>query len=162
MSLQEDINKGLIAISRSPDKALKLDNEGRVVIPVPMPANLIKLEGGVLNVEVVISDTESFFTMATPLAFLSKTPSAGFLEALFYRQAYADQVSAASFAISTHGERDTLMGVYHWMLESITAEQFSELFQSFVAASFDLIDEVKESSKKDRAVRPIHKGRPDY
>ncbi|HEY9652118.1 MAG TPA: hypothetical protein V6C95_15745, partial [Coleofasciculaceae cyanobacterium] len=53
---------------------------------------------------------------------------------------YAEQVSGVSFAINA--ENDTLVAVYHWMLESISPQDFSSLFQGFVTATLDLLREI--------------------
>jgi hypothetical protein len=141
MSLKEDINAGLVAIS-SPNKPpeLVLDNSGCCTILVPLPASVVSLVDGQLIVQVKLSRTGRFFTLLSPIGAIQEKLNREFFKALFYRQFYADQVSGVSIAINA--ENDTLVAVYHWMLESISPQDFSSLFQGFVTATLDLLGEI--------------------
>lgn len=146
MSLKEDINAGLAVIS-SPNNSQKLvlAHSGCCTIIVPLPASVVRLVDGQLIVKVKISQTGRFFTLLSPIGVIQEKLSREFLEALFYRQFYAEQVSGASFAIN--GEDDTLVAVYHWMLESISPDDFSSLFQEFVTATLDLLREISNMTE---------------
>ena len=159
MPLREDVNGALEAMStpNAPSK-LALDDTGRCAITIPFPGDITQLAEGVLRVAVEISKTGRFFTLSTPIAAVDQNTGSEFFRALLYRQFYADQVSGASFAIG--GSEDVLVAVNHWALDSITTDQFAELFKGFVSASLDLIDEVGEMVQRERRVKPIHKGRP--
>ena len=159
MGLQEDVNAGLAALSgpEAPSQ-LGLDSSGRCTVPVPMPASLVELEGGVLPVTVEGSGTGRFFTLSSPIAAINGQPSSDFFRALLNRQFHADQVAGGSFAVG--GAEDMLVAVYHWMLDSITPEEFVALFKNFISATLDLIDEVDNMARRERLVKPIHKGRP--
>jgi len=143
MSLIEDINAGLAALSEPnrPDK-LVLDGSGRCNIKVFLPASVVKLKDSNLMIQVQISRTGRFFSLLSPIGVLKGNPSREFFAALFYRQFYADQVSGASLAINA--EDHVVVAVYHWILESITPNDFSSLFQGFVAATLDLLREVRD------------------
>lgn len=158
MSLRKDINAGLKAIS-SPNAttALVLDKSGGCMVSVPIPLTVADLVDSNLMIKVQLSRTERLFSLLSPLATLNGTPSQAFLETLFNRQFYADQVSGATLAINA--EQETLIAVYHWMLDSITPAEFVSLFQKFALAVLDLIEEVGLMSKRERQVKPIHKGR---
>lgn len=159
MSLIDDINAALGTMSRpAPSPKLALDDAGRCAIPVPMPRDIVDLADGVLMVNVEISGTRRFFTLSTPIAAVDQRTSSEFFRALLYRQFYADQVSGASFAIG--GSEDVLVAVYHWALDSITTDEFASLFKTFISASLDLIDEVVAMARRERRVKPLHKGRP--
>ncbi len=161
MALREDLNAALAALNPSPEAPkVELDESGRAVIPVPMPPTVIKLAEGQLPVEVSLAKTGAFFTLSSPIAVLKGTASRDFYEALLQRQFYADQVSAASFGIALVGDQDVVLSLYHWMLDSITSEEFTSLFKHFISATFDLIEEVNDMAKRERKVKPIHKGRP--
>ncbi|MBN2005978.1 MAG: type III secretion system chaperone [Anaerolineae bacterium] len=159
MSLHEDINAGLALVSRSGASPLTLDASGWIGVPVPMPPAVIQLQNGQLVVEVQVAATGDFFKLTTPLAVCKSTPGAPFLEALLQRQFTSDHVSGASFALAATGDADVLVAVYHWMLDTITPEQFKSLFKRFVAAAFDLIDEVNAMVQREPKVKPIHLGR---
>ncbi len=162
MALYEDINAGLALVSRSETSPLTLDKSGWCGVPVPMPPSVIHLKDGQLLVEIQIAATGDFFKLSSPLATCKDTPGAPFLEALLRRQFTSDHVSGASFALATTGDADVLTAVYHWMLDGITPEQFKSLFKRFVAATFDLIDEVNEMVRREAKVKPIHKGRDGF
>ncbi|HEY9649182.1 MAG TPA: type III secretion system chaperone, partial [Coleofasciculaceae cyanobacterium] len=108
MSLKEDINTGLAAIS-SPNKSqeLVLDDTGCCTIIVPLPASVVRLVDGQLVVQVKLSQTGRFFTFLSPIGAIQEKLGKEFFKALFYRQFYAEQVSGVSFAINA--ENDTLV-----------------------------------------------------
>lgn len=161
MSLRDDVNAGLAAVSRaSAPQPLVLDDAGWCGIPVPMPPSVIELADGQIMLEVQISKTQDFFTFSSPLAVVKSTPSARFSEALLRRQFYADHVSGAGFALAVVGDEDLLVSVYHWMLDSITPEQFRALFKKFIGAVFDHVEEINTMARREFKVKPIHKGRP--
>ncbi|MCZ7666576.1 MAG: hypothetical protein M5U34_04780 [Chloroflexi bacterium] len=54
---------------------------------------------------------------------------------------------------------DQVMALYHWPLDSITTDAFKRLYQRFMAAAFDLIDEINEMALKTPQVIPLHEGR---
>lgn len=144
MSLKEDINAALTEMKHLynlPD--LTLDELGRCQISANIPAEIVELAEGRLIIEVEVSPTGKFFSFYTPIAIVTGRPSSEFLEALFYRQFYAEQLSSASFAIAAINEYDVLVSIYHWMLDTISPTQFAQLYQKFVLASFKLMDEVK-------------------
>ena len=159
MTLYEDVNAGLSMVSRSKSSPLVLDASGWCGVPVPMPSSVIRLHDGQMLVEVQISATGDFFKLTSPLAACKSTPSAEFLEALLRRQFTSDHVSAASFALAVTGDTDVLVATYHWMLDTITPEQFKSLFKKFVSAVFDLIDEINDMAQHESKVKPIHAGR---
>lgn len=160
MPLQEDVNLALVELSRAPNLPdLKLDDSGFCRIPVPMPATLIKLRDGQLLIDVQVSPTGKFFSMLTPVAVFQDRPGADFFEALLYRQFYADQVSGAGFALSPANDNDMLVAIVHWMFDAITPETFKKLYQLFIAASFQLIDEVYEMAAQTTNVFALHEGR---
>ena len=111
-----------------------------------------------LLITVEMSPTARFFTLYSPLAAITGKPGRDFLRELLNRQFHADQVSGSSLAIG--GAEDMLVAVYHWMLDSITPQEFVALFKNFVSATFDLIGEVGHLSRRDRKVTALHKGRP--
>lgn len=158
MPLKEDVNAALEAMSR-PDASskLKLDDAGRCTIPVPMPPDIADLTDGALMINVEVSGTGRYFTLSSPIATIDQKTGGEFLRALLNRQFYADQVSGASFAIG--GREDVLVSVYHWALDSISPDDFTALFKGFITASLDLIDEVGSMARKERRVKPLHKGR---
>ncbi len=157
MSLREDINIGLKAISNpNSTNKLELDKDDNCFISIPLPPSVVKLADDKLMISVKISPSESFFSLLSPLAIIKKTLSAEFLEALFYRQFYAEQVSGVSLSINA--EQMTLVAVYHWMLDSITPDDFRLLFKKFISAVLELIDEINDMAQCEKNIKPIHKG----
>lgn len=156
MTLQTDINAGLTAIS-DPNASPKLilDKSGSCFVTVPIPDSVAKLTDNQLIIKIQISRTKRYFSLTTMIAKLNGTPNNKFLEALFHRQFYADQVSGVSLAINA--EQNTLVSIYHWMIDSISPTQFSTLFQNFSLATLDIIKEVGIMAKKERQVMPFHK-----
>lgn len=156
MALREDLSRALAGMSRAEGPQLALDDNGWGQITVPMPPEMAKLSNGQLIVEVVLSKTAKYFTLLTPLAVFKAQPEADFLEALLYRQFYADQVNGVSFGVSAGGNNDRLVALCHWPLPAISPEQFAGLFQNFVMAALDLIKEVNDMARREPAIVPVH------
>lgn len=157
MTLRQDIHAGLNELSQADaSTSLVLDDERRCIIPVPIPPTVMALQDNQLVIEVVLSKTERFFSLLTPLAVIDGHLSQVCLESLFYRQFYADQVTASSFALAVANDDDILAGVYHWMLDTITPAQFRQLFQKFILAIFDLIGEVHDLAQQEPNLHPVH------
>jgi hypothetical protein len=157
MSLRDEINRGLREISDG-KKTLSLDEQGRCTIPVPMPPSVVKLNEGRLVVTVELARSEHYFSLSTPLAEVTGEPGEEFYRALLYRQRFADQTSGVGFALDLEGENDRVVGIYHWMLQSIDPEAFSDLFQSFVGGALSLIEELQGMSQQTQGIYPLHPG----
>lgn len=174
MSLKEDINAGLAAIKNPNNpEPLVLGAEGTVsaleglwcFVEVPIPESVIKLTNGQLIIKVVLSGTKHFFSLKTILATVYKHPSVAFLEGLLNNQFYTDRFLGVSIGYNAvgadrlghSGEDDTLAVVYHWMLDSISPEQFQALFQQFVNSSLTVINQMEDIAKYEKNVEPFHK-----
>ncbi len=157
MSLRDEINRGLREISDG-KKTLSLDEQGRCTIPVPMPPSVVKLNEGRLVVTVELARSEQYVSLSTPLAEITGEPGEEFYRALLYRQRFADQTSGVGFALDLEGENDRVVGIYHWMLQSIAPEEFSALFQSFVGGALGLIEELKAMAQQTQGIHPLHPG----
>lgn len=159
MGLKEDVNAGLKAIGNPNQPGhLALDEMGSCLVPVPLPPSVIVLADGQLLVKVQMANTGAMFSFLCGLAVLSGTPSVATFEALARRQFYAEQVRGISLAINS--DQNTLVAVYHWMLEGIAPDQFKALFQKYVGGVLGMIHEVNTLSQREKALRPIHPGRP--
>lgn len=158
MTLKDDLNQALAAMTRTRETPLSLDEKGWSQFILPMPPGGDSLSNQRLIIEVVLSKTANYFTLLTPLAVFDSKPTAEFLEALLYRQFSADQVEGISFGLGAGGERDRLVALCHWALPAITPDQFSGLFQNFVKAALDLIGEVKDMARREPALVLVHPG----
>lgn len=159
MGLREDVNAGLKAIGNPNQPGqLALDETGGCLVPVPLPPSVIVLADGQLLIKVQMASTGNLFSLLCGLASLNGAPSVATFEALARRQFYAEQVRGVSLAIN--GEQNTLVAVYHWMLEGIAPDQFKALFQKYVGGVLGTIHEVNDLARREKAIRPIHPGRP--
>jgi hypothetical protein len=155
MPLRDDVLAGLAAIdapnARTP---LTLDDKGRCVVTVPMPRQVAALTDGKLLVEVRMSRTGRAFSLHAPLAKLRETPDTALLETLLQRHYYPDQVSGLGFALSA--EDDSVVAMYHWILDGITSAQFSSLFAKFSTGVLVLLREIASMARRDSSLEPVH------
>lgn len=174
MSLKEDINAGLAAI-KNPNNpnSLVLGDEGGIsvlegmncFVEVPIPESVIKLTNKQLIIKVVLSGSKRFFSLITILATVKGKPNNAFLAGLLNHQFYIDRFLGVSIgynairasSIGHSGEDDTLTVVYHWMLDSISPEQFQALFQQFVSSSLAVIKQMEDIARYEKNVDPFHK-----
>ncbi|CAN1208790.1 type III secretion system chaperone [Tumidithrix helvetica PCC 7403] len=143
MSLKNDLDIALTELSESSNlPKILLSESGWCRLSIPIPASIMDSKDGELSLEIQLSPTGSFFSLSTPIAIIPASPDPAFLEALFHRQLYANQVCGASFALVPQNENNILVVIYHWVLDSITAKQFKQLYQRFLVAVFTLSQEV--------------------
>lgn len=133
-----------------------LDDNGWALVRMPYTDAPVRLHDNELTIQIRLASSGRFFTLFSPLALLHETPNAPALEHLLRRQFYADQVGAASVAIAQVGDADVLQAVAHWMLPTLTAEEFSKLFEIFVQAVFTLIPEVVQLAEAGQPLQPLH------
>lgn len=159
MPLEADLNQGLAELQqRTQLDELKLDHSGWCRIEVPIPAQLRVLHEGRLVIEVQLSKAGNFFSLYTPVAVAVSEAGKQLGQTLLYRQFYAGQVAGASFALSTTDDNDVLVAIYHWMLDSISPAQFMQLYQRFIVAALQLIEEVNTLAHSIPDLHPVHSG----
>lgn len=156
MALKDDLNKALYVFGPT-QKQFQLDEKGRCSI-IMRPKTDEKLPQYLIPpIEVVLSPTGRYFTLTSPLAILKSEPSTGLCQWVMHRQFYAEHVSGLSIAIALVGADDLLMAIYHWILETITPDQFSELYRKFLHAIILLTQEIQSISEKETAIIPVTK-----
>ncbi len=154
MSLREDVSAGLVALGGN--LPVTLDGNGTATVPVPLLPSIVKLANNRILVQVQVARTGDFFTLSTPLAELRSKPSQLLLSALLHRHMTAPQTSGLTFALNA--DEDGLFALYHWILKTISPEDFRALFQRFTTSTLDLLDEVNEVARRDSSVTPVHEG----
>lgn len=152
MSLKDDVNAGLKAISIN--NPFTLNGSGECLVYVPIPASIAHLTQAKLAVKVQMSRSGKMFSLYTPLANIKQTLNNAFLETLLQQQYYADRTSGLGFTLHTEG--NTLMATYHWILEHISAEDFVALFTQFTVSSLNILREVTVMAHKESALVLIH------
>ncbi|ACY19096.1 type III secretion system chaperone [Haliangium ochraceum] len=155
MSLRDDVDAGLAAIDApGASKRLALNERGTCEVTVPIPKQAATLTDERLMVYVRMSRTGRRFSLRTPLAKMRETPDSELLENLLQRVYYPDQLSGLSVAMSP--EDDALVAYYHWILDSITPEQFKALFTKFATGSLIVVREVAGMARQQPAIEPVH------
>lgn len=155
MSLRSEVDAGLASMASTASATrLALDAAGTCRITLPLPASVVALADGRLVVDVRLSPTERFVSLSSPLAGVSGDVRAETWASLLRRQHVADQVGGVGFAL---GEEQALLeSVAHWPLPTITEAEWGAWFEAFVAAAFQLVDEVRALSRQDPALQPVH------
>ena len=155
MSLRDDVDAALASMASAGSATrLSLDAAGTCRITMPMPASVVTLTDGRLVVDVRLSPTERFVSLASPLAGVSSGVGSDTWAALLRRQHVADQVGGAGLALDD--EHGLVEAVDHWPLPTITPDAWAGWFDAFVAAVFQLIDEVRAVGRQDAALQPVH------
>jgi hypothetical protein len=153
MALRDDVEAGLAALSVDRPEALSLDAEGACEITMRIPPAILKLAGGKMAVRVKVARTGRFFTLLAPIAASSRDLPAEVARTMLADQFFADQVGGASFALNV--ETGVVFASHHWMIESITAPQFTELFRKFTAAAFLLLERMGTIAGQVRGIATI-------
>lgn len=155
MSLREDVDAALASMaSAGSSTRLSLDGAGTCRITMPMPASVVTLTDNRLVVDVRLSPTGRFVSLSSPLAGASEQVRAETWAALLRRQHVADQVGGAGLGLDD--EHGLVEAVDHWPLPTISEAEWARWFDAFVAAVFQLIDEVRAVGRQDPALQPVH------
>jgi len=160
MKLKNALNAGLRLISNfKHDQKYQLDKNDRCSIHVPFPPSVSKLKDNCLKIEVVLSPTHDYFSLFTPMAILSRNVSQKVLLKFLEQHLHIETVSALTYSLETKSTCLTLYATYHWMLGTITPEDFRSLFKKFVGSVFDLIEEIKVIQSHFKYIKVLHQGR---
>jgi hypothetical protein len=155
LSLRADVDAALASMASAGSATrLALDAAGTCRITLPMPASVVSLADGRLVVDVRLSPTERFVSLSSPLAGATERVRVETWATLLRRQHVADQVGGAGLALDD--EHGLVEAVDHWPLPTITEAEWAAWFDAFVAAVYQLIDEVRSVSRQDPAVQPVH------
>jgi len=157
MSLKDDIYNGLKALPRTYSITNELDENGWALIQFPFPSAPHALHEDELTVQVRIDETDSYFTLHSPLAILKEGDKGSIYEHMLRRNFYAEQTDAMSYAINQVQEHDVLQAVYHWMQDSIDTDDFKTLIETMMQNIFTLLDEVDSVASRSDLIDPINK-----
>jgi len=156
MSIQDDVYNGLKALPRIYSITNELDSRGWVLIQMPMPSAPHALHDDELTVQLQIDESESYFTLYSPLAILKDGDKGSIYEHFMRRNFYAEQTDGLSFAINQVQDSDVLQAVYHWIRDSISPEDFKTLVETMMKGLFTMMDEVDTVASKSDLIEPIN------
>ena len=84
------------------------------------------------------------FTLLAPLAELGEPYNVDLFAALLRHPADADQTGGASYAVVTEETGEVLVAVHHWVLPSISTEDFKALLRAFASAVRGMRDDLQD------------------
>ncbi|GEM_PF-3462875 len=157
MSIKTDVYNGLKTLPRIYSITNELDSRSWVLIQMPFPTAPHALHDDELTVQLRIDESESYFTLYSPLAILKEGDKSTIYEHMLHRNFYAEQTDALAFAINQVQGNDVLQAVYHWMQDSIDPEQFKSLIERMMQGLFTMMDEVDNVASKSDVIDPINK-----
>lgn len=157
MALREDLTAGLERLSNKVKFSVPaLDASGRARLEIPIPAGLAILRDGRLTIDIRIASGGESFTLSTAVATTLGVVRAPFLDALLRRQQHGDSSAGLSYALEAANQYDALLAVYHWIIPSITPEQFNALYQRFLMAALRVIADIDGMIDKTPNVERVH------
>lgn len=157
MALREDLEAGLEALAKKVKFSVPApDASGRARLEIPIPPMLAAVRDGKLTVDIRMASGGESFTLSTPIATTFGAVRAPFLDALLRRQQNGDSSAGLSYALEAANQYDALLAVYHWILPSITPEQFNALYQRFLMAALRVIADVDGMIDKTPDVERVH------
>jgi hypothetical protein len=160
MALRDNLNTALAEFRQKVKFPVEqLNEQGLCRLIVPIPAALIQLHDNQLMIDLRMAQNGGSFAMYSPVAGIQNLPKAVFWESLLRRKFQDVAQAGISIAIADIGEQDVIVGMYHWLTDSITPAQFAKLYPNYLAATFDLIDEVNQMIVQTPGMRLLHKGR---
>jgi hypothetical protein len=161
MALKDDLNTALMELGQQARfEVPTLDDTGASRLVIQVPPDLHALRDGELLIDIRLSTQGDRFSLYTPVAAFTSAPQQDVLEALLRRQFVGGQSSGLSYAIRTVEEDyDALVVIAHWILGSITPEQFRQFYQRFMAATFLIIDDIYNIAQTIPYIEAFHPGR---
>lgn len=129
MSLRDDLDQAVRAAGGPRNAGLLGDGTWGTVVPV----------GGdrLLPVQARLARSGHRLSLVAALAHLH-TPDPEVLAALLGRHVEADRTDGVAYGLVSEEDGDLVVGVLHWVLASITPEQFRDLLRTFTRAVADL------------------------
>src|SRR5688500_3582901 len=126
MPLKDDLNTALMELGQHVQFEVPLlDDKGATRLIIPIPAMLRPLRDDELLIDVQLSTQVDRFALFTLVAAFTGPPQQDVLEALLRRQFIGGQSSGLSYALRLFDEDyDALVVIAHWILGSITPQQF--------------------------------------
>lgn len=160
MPLKEDLNTALMELRQHVKfEVPTLDDTGVSHLVIPIPPVLHALRDDELTIDIHLSTQGDRFSLDTPVAAFTDVPQQDLLESLLRRQFAGSQSSGLSYAIRTVGDYDALFVIAHWILGSITPQQFQQFYQRFMAATFLIIDDIHNIAQTLPYIEAMHPGR---
>ena len=127
MTLQDDLDLAVRGVAGP--KTQGLDPDGRWTTAIPVDDT-----GLLLPAQARMALSGRSFTLLTVLAELDEEHDAELFASLLRHAADPDRTSGANYAIVTEELDEVLLAVHHWVLPTITADQFATLLRVFVTA----------------------------
>ena len=161
MTLKEDVNAALHELGQHVKfEVPSLDDKGASRLVIQVPPALHALRDGELMIDIQLSSMGDRFSLLTPIAAFTNPPNRDVLEALLRRQFAGGQSSGLSYAIRTVDDQYyTLFAIAHWILGSITPQQFQQFYQRFMAAAFMVLDDIAEIGQLTPDIEAFHPGK---
>jgi len=157
VTLREDLEAGLEALAKKVKFTVPaLDSSGRTRLEIPVPPMLGAVRDGKMMVDIRLASGGESFTLSTPVATTLGAVRAPFIDALLRRQQHGDSSAGLSYALEAANQYDALLAVYHWIIPSITPEQFNALYQRFLMAALRVIADVDDMVDKTPNVERVH------
>jgi len=156
MPIKDDLYTALKALPRRYSIQNELEENGWVLILMPYPNAPHPLHKDELSIQIRVASSGRFFTLYSPLAIFTRQPRTSILDHLLRRAFYADQTGGAGLAIMQVNDTDTVTAVYHWLFDNISPEQFQNLLDNFIAATFTLMKEIDSIAEKSDAIEVVN------
>jgi len=126
-SLRDDLDAAVRSVAGPANPGL--DSEGNWVTAIPLGEPAARLP-----VQARMATSGDAFTLLAPLADLGEPHDVEVFATLLRHPADADQTGGASYAVVTEETGEVLVAIHHWVLPSISTEDFKALLLAFASA----------------------------
>ena len=130
----------------------KLSEDGGTVIEVPLPADPGD-QPAVVRIALKLDLDNEAFVLAMPIGALAGNAKPNTFRALFEETFWMDRTRGTCVVLNP--ETSILLAVQHWVLPTITREQFETLLEQFFLGGTRLMEVAHTLSTIDKAIRPV-------
>lgn len=135
-SLREHLDAAVRSAGGRANQGLDHDGTWSTVLPVGSDV--------LVPTTVRLALSGRYFTLVAPLAALDGPADAELLLSLLSRHADADRSDGAAYAIVSADSGDIVVATYHWLLPSISPDEFATVLQVFARAVRGLHEDLAE------------------
>jgi hypothetical protein len=145
-SLREDLDTAVRSVAGPANQGLDVQGCWTTAVPLDEP-------GALLPVQARMATSGSAFTLLAPLAELEEPYDVDLFATLLRHCAHPDQTGGAGYAVLTEESGELLVALEHWVLPSISKEQFRALLLGFASAVRGMRGDVRDMIERGAPLR---------
>jgi hypothetical protein len=136
-ALREDLDTAVRSVAGPANQGLDAQDRWVTAIPLHEPGRL-------LPVQARMATSGSAFTLLAPLAELVEPYDVELFATLLRHPADPDRTGGAGYAVLTEESGELLVALQHWVLPSISTDEFGALLRAFASAVRGMRDDIQD------------------